>query len=129
MEIKPSFTYQKTVGCGNIYVIFVEHHNTNFHKVYIRGAMSRETGCANSWFGGIAGILTYSLRRGFTEKNVENALINQLKNHRCNNMVVGTALSCADAIAWALNEYVKFRRARDKENGIEEETKEEEKAK
>ena len=121
MDTKPTFTYSKKVGCGNIYILFIEHNNTNFHKVIIRGAMSRHTSCGNSWFGGMAGILTYSLRRGFIEHNVERGLIEQLKHHRCGEMHVGSALSCADAISWALNEYLKMRKSRDRTNGKEEE--------
>ncbi len=106
---KPSLTYCRRVGCGNLFIIFIEHHNDNFNKLLIRGDMSKETPCGNSWFWGLAKILTFAIRRALSEGNdtMERALIKHMLNHRCNAAYVGTDLSCLDAIAKAVKEYLK----------------------
>ena len=114
---KPSLTYCRKVGCGNLFIIFIEHHNGNFHKLLLRGDMSKETPCGESWFWGLARILTFAIRRALSEGEdaLEQALVKHMMNQRCNMCFVGTDLSCMDAIAKAVREYIKSKRKEKKD--------------
>lgn len=108
---KPSKTIVKQVGCGKIYCIFVEHHNGNFDKMLIRGSMSRNTNCGDSWLWGLGSLLTFSLRRAMKEEgdSVERGIVRQLFHHTCSIGSIKTERSCISAIGKAVETYIKTR--------------------
>lgn len=112
MTQKPTFTYIKNVGCGKIYVMFVEHLNGSFDYMLIRGDVSRSTDCGESWYGGVSRLLTFSLRRAFKEEGntIENGITKQLIGNRCNKYIPGKEHSCISAIGACIHEYIKRRR-------------------
>ena len=95
-------------------MIFLEDEGV-FHKLFITGAMTRETPCGTSWMDALARIITYSIRRGLWEKNIETGIIKQLLNVRCNSTIPNKEkiCSCSDAIGKGLKDYAEIRGLKD----------------
>jgi len=110
MKDYETVTITKMVGCGHIYCLFLEEEDT-FHKLFIKGDMTKDTLCGESWFNSIAKLLTFALRRSSWEGNTKRGIVKQLLNQRCPNAIVNKdrTVSCADAIARAVLEYAKSR--------------------
>src|SRR3990167_6053920 len=106
MKDYESLTIEKKIGCGNVYLIFIEDEDT-FHRLFIRGDMAKECPCGESWFNAVAKLLTFALRRSFNEDNTKEAIIKQLLGHRCSIVIPNKEhiISCSDAIAKAVLEY------------------------
>ena len=79
-----------------------------FHKLFIKGDPDKMP-CGGCWLEAMARILTYALRRGIWEGTVNDGVIKQLLNIRCNTLPPNEAhvLSCADAIGKCVQEYLK----------------------
>lgn len=110
-KVYPALTISKEVPCGHIYCIFNEKDDT-FHKLTIKGDMSRECPCGDSWLAAISRILTYAMRRGIDEDNIKEGIIQQLLGHRCPvfvNIKEEKIFSCVDGIAKVMLEYSKSR--------------------
>ena len=112
MKEYKTLTFCKYVGCGKIYVLFLEDDDI-FYRLDIRGDMEKSTDCGQVWFNSIARILTYALRHGLWEGTAEEGIIKQLchKTDKCYGYVPNEEhiLHCADAIGRTVNEYVKAR--------------------
>lgn len=106
---KPTNTYTKKVGCGSIYIQFLEHKNGSFDRILVRGSMAKTSDCGESWLWGIANLLTFSLRRAFKEDDSsrEKGIVRQLIGHTCNVCSVATEVSCMSAIGFAVKAYIK----------------------
>lgn len=100
----------KKVGCGNLYVIFVEEDGA-FNRLFIKGDNAKEAPCGESWMNAMASILTYALRHSVWEGNTQKAVVKHLLNHRCNMVVPNEdhIVSCSDAIGRCVLEYLKAR--------------------
>lgn len=112
LESDGSITIAQKVGsCGTIYCIFVEGGEGEFKKLFIKGAMGKNTPCGESWLEPIAKILTFALRRSLFEGTVDRGIIRQLKGVRCNNISPNKdhIISCSDAIASILVKYLLLR--------------------
>jgi len=110
MKTFDSITMSKKVGCGNLYVIFVEEEGA-FNRMFIKGDNAKESMCGESWMNSMASILTYALRHSVWEGNTKKAVVKHLLNHRC---AMATAneehiVSCSDAIGRCVLEYLKAR--------------------
>jgi len=107
METKPSTTIRKRICKGHIYCTFVEGREGEFNRLELKGNMSRETDCGESWLQPMAKLLTFSLRRAIWEGTTERAIIKHLKGHRCNSMPPNKdhVCSCTDAICKCIEEY------------------------
>ena len=115
---RSNITLQKRVGCGSIYLIFIEHKNGKFYKLLIDGTMTKESPCGSSWLNAIARILTYSIRRTMEEDNKNghkemkrtslwHGVIKQLIGHSCTRRSMVTESSCVGAIAMGIKDYIK----------------------
>jgi len=101
------FTFLMHTGCGKMYVTINEDE---------RGAcelftqLGKSGGCTASQSEAIARMISLALRSGINQQDV----INQLKGIRCPSPTLaegGAILSCADAVAKALEAYVKEKQA------------------
>lgn len=104
-----SVTLAQRVGsCGTIYCIFVEGTEGEFKRLFIKGAMGKNTPCGEAWLEPIAKILTFALRRSLFEGSVDRGIIRQLRGVRCNNIAPNGdhITSCPDAIAKILTRYL-----------------------
>lgn len=121
---RPSITIQKNVGCGHLYLTFIEHKNGHFYKLLIDGTMTKESPCGSSWLNAIARILTYSIRRTIEEdtKNEHkemkktslwHGVIKQLIGHNCNRRSMVTETSCVGAITMGIKDYISRRKNED----------------
>ena len=106
-----TITIQKQVGCGHIYLRFLEEEEGAFHKLMISGDMAKEAPCGESWLNAIASLLTFALRRSIWEGTTQRAIIRQLCGQRCNMAKLNQEhiVSCSDAIGKAVLEYIKSR--------------------
>lgn len=113
-----SLTLQKRVGCGHLYLTFIEHKNGHFYKLLIDGTMTKESPCGSSWLNAIARILTYAIRRSteedekskkkdFKQTSLFHGIIKQLIGHHCNRKSMVTESSCASAIAMGIKDYIR----------------------
>ena len=125
MITRPSMMIVKRVVCGSVYCNFVETKvDGKFHKLMLFSDMTKEAPCGSAMLQSIQQVLTYALRRGFEEDNVDTALINQMLNQRCNARAdVPTwnkkiEWSCTDAISKAVKDYIKIKaKKKKKEKG------------
>ena len=101
------FTFLMHTGCGKMYVTINEDE---------RGAcelftqLGKSGGCTSSQSEAIARLISLSLRSGIDQQEV----IDQLKGIRCPSPTLaegGAILSCADAVAKALEAYAKEKSA------------------
>ena len=110
MKTFDSITMHRKIGCGNIYVIFLEEEGA-FQNIIIKGDNAKETPCGESWFNAMGRILTYALRRSIWEGDTQRAIVKQLLNNRCNLVIPNKdhIVSCSDAIGRMVLEYLKAR--------------------
>lgn len=90
-------------GCGNLYVTMNEDSSGLF-EVFAR--LGKAGGCADAQLEAIGRLISISLRSGVELKSI----IRQLKGIRCPSPLLargGPMLSCPDAVAKALEGYVK----------------------
>ncbi|MEM3397031.1 MAG: vitamin B12-dependent ribonucleotide reductase [Thermoplasmata archaeon] len=106
---RPIATTGKTIrvetGCGYLYVTINEDEQ-GLCEVF--ATMGKSGGCAMSQIEGISRLISIGLRAGLDI----DSIIKQLKGIRCPSPKMGkdgaVVLSCADGIAHALEEYIKF---------------------
>ena len=106
---RPSITYGATIkmktGCGNLYVTINEDEN-GICEVF--STLGKAGGCAASQTEGISRLISLALRSGVSPEPI----IEQLKGIRCPNPIWQDGekiLSCADAIAKALEKYLSMK--------------------
>ncbi|GHT50939.1 ribonucleotide-diphosphate reductase subunit alpha [Endomicrobiia bacterium] len=108
-EVKPrarpvkttGFTFLMHTGCGKMYVTVNEDDRGVFEVFTQRG---KSGGCTSSQAEAISRLISLALRSGVNQ----NVIINQLKGIRCPVPILaegGVILSCADAVAKALEAY------------------------
>ena len=116
MEYKSITITKKINPCGHIHAIFLEDQDC-FHKMFIKGPGTK---CGEVWMDSLAKILTYALRRAEFEGTIEDGIIKQLLNVRCNNVVVNKdhICSCPDAIGKAIIQYLKIKAVEEVGKGI-----------
>ena len=114
MKYKSITISKKVSPCGHIHCIFLEEEGV-FHRLFIKGAMTRETPCGEAFLDPIAKILTYAMRRGLWEKNIEKGIVKQLLNVRCNSTIPNKEhiCSCSDAIGKSVKEYIEMKGIKD----------------
>ncbi len=102
---RPDVTYGTTkklkTGCGNLYVTI--NYDENGKPFELFSTMGKAGGCAASQSEAISRLISFTLRSGANLKEV----IKQLKGITCHSIAWskgGKILSCADAIANALEE-------------------------
>lgn len=102
-------TREVKCGCGKLYVII--NTNGDFHSIFIKGSMAKESPCGEAWFGAMSGILTFALRRAIREDEdaLYKGVVKQLKNQACNNQSI-SGKSCVHQISVVLEDYLKTRR-------------------
>ncbi|MBI5526710.1 MAG: vitamin B12-dependent ribonucleotide reductase [Deltaproteobacteria bacterium] len=104
-EVISGTTQKLTTGCGNLYVTINEDETGPFE---LFTAMGKAGGCASSQAEAISRLISLSLRAGL---DIE-LIIKQLQGVRCPNpawMNGELILSCADAIARSMRQYVEMR--------------------
>lgn len=108
LDYKPSITISRRICKGHIYCTFVEGSQGEFHRMFLKGNMARETPCGESWLEPLAKILTFSIRRAVWEGTIHKGIIKHLQGQRCNSMPPNKdhVCSCTDAIAKCLEEYL-----------------------
>lgn len=106
---RPSVTYGATIkmktGCGNLYVTINEDEN-GICEVF--STLGKAGGCAASQTEAISRLVSLALRSGVSPEPI----IEQLKGIRCPNPIWQDGekiLSCADAIAKALEKYLSMK--------------------
>ncbi|MDR3253578.1 MAG: adenosylcobalamin-dependent ribonucleoside-diphosphate reductase, partial [Endomicrobium sp.] len=110
-EIKPrprprktkGFTFLMHTGCGKMYVT-VNEDDKGACEVFTQ--LGKSGGCTSSQAEAISRLISLALRSGVDQYSI----INQLKGIRCPSPILsegGVILSCADAIAKALEAYNK----------------------
>ncbi|MGC9307492.1 MAG: vitamin B12-dependent ribonucleotide reductase [Thermoplasmatota archaeon] len=90
-------------GCGNLYVTMNED-STGLFEVFAR--LGKAGGCADAQLEAIGRLISISLRSGVELKSI----VRQLKGIRCPSPLLargGPMLSCPDAVAKALEAYMK----------------------
>ena len=110
MKDYDTITIQKKVGCGNLYVLFLENEGA-FHRVFVKGNMAKTSPCGESWLSAIARLVTYSLRRSIWEGTTKRAIIKQLMYERCPAAIPNKEhiVSCSDAIGRAVLQYCEMK--------------------
>ncbi|MDR1928542.1 MAG: vitamin B12-dependent ribonucleotide reductase [Endomicrobium sp.] len=95
------FTFLMRTGCGKMYVT-VNEDNRGMCEVFTQ--LGKSGGCTSSQAEAISRLISLALRSGVDQKEI----INQLKGIRCPSPMLvsgGVILSCADAVAKALEFY------------------------
>ncbi len=117
---RPKITYGATIkmktGCGNLYVTINEDEN-GICEVF--STLGKAGGCAASQTEAISRLVSLSLRSGVSPEPI----IEQLKGIRCPNPIWQDGekiLSCADAIAKAIEIYLSMSKEEKKEVKYEE---------
>ncbi|MCX8095810.1 MAG: TSCPD domain-containing protein, partial [Caldisericia bacterium] len=117
---RPKITYGATIkmktGCGNLYVTINEDEN-GICEVF--STLGKAGGCAASQTEAISRLVSLALRSGVSPEPI----IEQLKGIRCPNPIWGDGekiLSCADAIAKAIEIYLSMSKEEKKELKFEE---------
>jgi len=103
-EVLPGKTYKLKTGCGNIYVIINDHEGQPFE---VFSVMGKSGGCAASYSEAIARLISLALRSGVEPQ----AIIKNLRGIACHSVAWHEGekvLSCADAIAKALDTHTTF---------------------
>lgn len=105
-RVRPKMVSGKTVkmvtGCGNMYVTINEDE---FGPCELFTSLGKSGGCTSSQSEAIGRLISLALRSGVNPTKI----IEQLRGIRCPSPVIyqgDTILSCADAIAKALNTYL-----------------------
>lgn len=124
---RPKITFGATIkmktGCGNLYVTINEDKN-GICEVF--STLGKAGGCAASQTEAISRLISLALRSGLDPESI----VDQLKGIRCPNPTWQDGdkiLSCADAIAKAIEKYLSMRKEEKKEIAIKEENVEESK--
>ncbi|MBC7195256.1 MAG: TSCPD domain-containing protein, partial [Caldisericia bacterium] len=117
---RPKITYGATIkmktGCGNLYVTINEDEN-GICEVF--STLGKAGGCAASQTEAISRLVSLALRSGVSPEPI----IEQLKGIRCPNPIWQDGekiLSCADAIAKAIEIYLSMSKEEKKEVKFEE---------
>jgi ribonucleoside-diphosphate reductase alpha chain len=117
---RPKITYGATIkmktGCGNLYVTINEDEN-GICEVF--STLGKAGGCAASQTEAISRLISLALRSGVSPEPI----IEQLKGIRCPNPIWQDGekiLSCADAIARAIEIYLSMNKEEKKELKFEE---------
>lgn len=110
----PAMTYKIRCGCGNLYIIINHDEKRRFKQLFIpRNSKFR---CDLVTRDGLARIATFEGRRSL--KQVIKDLRGN-KAHHCDNYnVTAEAASCQDAVALALQRWLKVKRKRLKKSNI-----------
>lgn len=101
------FTFLMHTGCGKMYVTVNEDEH-GACEVFTQ--LGKSGGCTSSQAEAIARLISLSLRSGIDQRDI----IGQLKGIRCPSPTLsegGAVLSCADAVAKALEAYIKEKSA------------------
>jgi ribonucleoside-diphosphate reductase alpha chain len=101
------FTFLMHTGCGKMYVTINEDER-GACEVFTQ--LGKSGGCTSSQSEAIARLISLSLRSGIDQQDI----IDQLKGIRCPSPTLaegGAILSCADAVAKALEAYMKEKSA------------------
>lgn len=110
-EIIQGQTRRMTTGCGNLYIT-INEDDIGLFEVFT--TMGKAGGCAASQAEAISRLISLSLRAGVDTESI----IRQLHSVRCPAPAWekggGMILSCADAIAKAIERYLKEREERPK---------------
>ncbi len=96
-------TIKMRTGCGNLYVTINEDKYGMFE---VFAQLGKTGGCTASQTEAISRLISLALRSGIRP----DVIIKQLKGIRCSSSVVavgGVILSCPDAIAKAMERYLK----------------------
>jgi ribonucleoside-diphosphate reductase alpha chain len=111
-EVISGTTRRMTTGCGNLYVTINEDEEGPFE---VFAAMGKAGGCSSSQTEAISRLISLSLRSGIDGETI----IKQLKGVRCpapaRERGGGVILSCADAIAKAIERHLEEKKGRDTE--------------
>ncbi|MDR3196032.1 MAG: TSCPD domain-containing protein [Endomicrobium sp.] len=102
------FTFLMHTGCGRMYVT-VNEDNRGACEVFTQ--LGKSGGCTSSQAEAISRLISLALRSGVNQ----NEIIRQLKGIRCPSPTLvrgGAILSCADAVAKALEAYNREKSAR-----------------
>lgn len=97
------YTYLMHTGCGKMYVTINEDEKGAFE---IFTQLGKSGGCTSSQAEAVARLISLALRSGIDQQSI----IKQLKGIRCPSPTLaegGAILSCADAVAKALEAYEK----------------------
>ena len=122
---RPKITFGATIkmktGCGNLYVTINEDEN-GICEVF--STLGKAGGCAASQTEAISRLISLALRSGIDPESI----VDQLKGIRCPNPIWQDGdkiLSCADAIAKAIEKYLSMRKEEKKKIVVEEKMEEE----
>lgn len=111
LNCNPSITYKIKTGCGNLYIIIVYDNKRRFNRIFIpRNSKFR---CDLIMRDNLARIGTYEGRRSLRQaiKDLRGS-----KGHHCDNYnITVKATSCSDAVAQALQRWLKVKRKRNKQ--------------
>ncbi len=114
-EVISGTTRRMTTGCGNLYVTINEDEEGPFE---VFAAMGKAGGCSSSQTEAISRLISLSLRSGIDRETV----IKQLKGVRCpapaRERGGGVILSCADAIAKAIERHLEERQGKQGDNKL-----------
>ncbi len=112
-EVISGTTRRMTTGCGNLYVTINEDKEGPFE---VFAAMGKAGGCSSSQTEAISRLISLSLRTGIDRETI----IKQLKGVRCpapaRERGGGVILSCADAIAKAIERHLEESQGKQTEN-------------
>jgi len=121
---RPKITFGATIkmktGCGNLYVTINEDEN-GICEVF--STLGKAGGCAASQTEAISRLISLALRSGIDPESI----VDQLRGIRCPNPIWQDGdkiLSCADAIAKAIEKYLSMRKEEKKEIVVEEKMEE-----
>lgn len=106
-KVEVSFTTEKRIGCGHIYLTIMFRRGT-FHRLLAKSGGTCDTACADAILAPLLATLTFSIRRVCTRDELV-ALIEGLRFHRCTKPVLSDpkhrpAVSCSDAVGIILEE-------------------------
>lgn len=106
-ETEISFTAEKRIGCGHLYLIIVFRNGT-FHRILAKSGGSTDTACADATLAPLLAALTFGIRRVCTKGELI-ALIAGCRHNRCTKPTLADpktrpAKSCADAVGIVLEE-------------------------
>ncbi|MDR3112407.1 MAG: vitamin B12-dependent ribonucleotide reductase [Elusimicrobiota bacterium] len=102
-KITKGFTFLMRTGCGKMYVT-INEDDKGTCEIFTQ--LGKSGGCASSQAEATARLISIALRSGIEQKDV----VTQLKGIRCPSPIIakeGAILSCADAVAKAMEAYEK----------------------